>query len=54
MKPDKNFKLSKTVKRLLASMPGKNPGQFKKMMIDAELTASRPAPNIKEKKTNSR
>ena len=53
MKPDKNFKLSKTVKRMLASMPGKNPNQYKKMMIDAELSASRPAPSNKEKRPNN-
>ena len=37
-----NFKLSKTVKRMLALMGGPAEGrnQYKRMMIDAEYTAS--------------
>ena len=57
MKPDKNFKLSKTAKRMMALMPlNHGPNQFKKMMIDAELTAehaSRMAAKSKGKKNDS-
>lgn len=57
MKPDKNFKLSKTAKRMMALMPlNRGPNQFKKMMIDAELTAehaSRLAAKSKGKKNDS-
>lgn len=40
MKADKNFRLSKTSKRMLALMQFKNEhdrGAFKRLMIDAEL-----------------
>ena len=40
MKADKNFRLSKTSKRMLALMHFKNEhdrGAFKRLMIDAEL-----------------
>ena len=40
MKADKNFRLSKTSKRMLALMKFKDEharGEFKRMMIDAEL-----------------
>jgi hypothetical protein len=42
MKPGKTFKLSKTVKRMLALMggPKESRDQYKRMMIDAELCAS--------------
>ena len=42
MKPGKTFKLSKTVKRMLALMGGPKEGrdQFKNMMIQAELAAA--------------
>jgi hypothetical protein len=42
MKPGKTFKLSKTVKRMLALMGGPKEGrdQYKRMMIDAELCAA--------------
>lgn len=53
MKTDKNFRLSKTTKKLLAGMRGESRNQFKKMMIDAELSASRPAPSNKEKRPNN-
>ncbi len=57
MKPDKNFKLSKTTKRMMALMPSANgPNQFKRMMIDAELTAehaSKLAAKSKGKKNDS-
>ena len=40
-KPTANFKLSKTAKRMTALMGGPADGrnQFKRMMIDAELSA---------------
>jgi hypothetical protein len=39
MKPTKTFKLSKPVKRVLASMSSKEErSQYKSLMIDAELT----------------
>ncbi len=42
MKPGKTFKLSKTTKRMMALMGGPAEGrnQFKRMMIDAELSAA--------------
>ncbi len=42
MKPGKTFKLSKTVKRMMALMggPAESRNQFKRMMIDAELSAA--------------
>jgi hypothetical protein len=42
MKPGKTFKLSKTVKRMMALMGGPKEGrdQYKRMMIDAELCAA--------------
>ena len=42
MKPGKTFKLSKTAKRMTALMGGSAEGrnQFKRMMIDAELSAA--------------
>ncbi len=42
MKPGKTFKLSKTTKRMMALMGGPADGrnQFKRMMIDAELSAA--------------
>lgn len=48
MKPDKNFKLSKSSKRILASMPLDKRSSFKKLMIQAELTETR-AKNAKIK-----
>ena len=41
MKPGKTFKLSKTTKRMMALMGGPAEGrnQFKRMMIDAQLSA---------------
>ena len=42
MKPGKTFKLSKTVKRMMALMGGPKAGrdQYKRMMIQAELAAA--------------
>lgn len=41
MKPDKNFKMSKTTKRMIALMRGSDQQRmhFKRMMIDAQLSA---------------
>ena len=44
MKADKNFRLSKTSKRMLALMPFKDEherGSFKRLMIEAELAQAR-------------
>ena len=44
MKTDKNFKLSKTTKRMLALMPFRNQedrNNFKRRMIDAEFCEAR-------------
>jgi len=40
MKPGKTFKLSKTTKRMMALMggPAESRSQFKRMMIDAQLS----------------
>jgi hypothetical protein len=42
MKPGKTFVLSKTTKRMMALMGGttENRNQFKRMMIDAQLSAA--------------
>lgn len=51
MKRDKNFKLSKSTKRMLSGYtdPQKR-GLFKNAMIDAELTAMAPHKSDKPKK----
>ncbi len=57
MTPDKNFRMSAPNKALLALMPSKDAhtrGQFKRMLIDAQLceeAAKRQALKSKEKKT---
>ena len=38
MKPNKDFKLSKQTKRILALMDGEKRSHWKKMMIDAEVS----------------
>jgi hypothetical protein len=43
LKPNKTFRLSKTVKRMIALMKGSTAeqrNQYKRMMIDAELCAA--------------
>ena len=41
MKPNANFKLSKSAKRLMASSPNREKSTIiKKMMIDAEISAA--------------
>ena len=42
VKRDKNFKLSKEVKRQMALMPSEKRNLYKNMMIDAQLAASAP------------
>ena len=37
-KPNKDFKLSKETKRILALMDGEKRSHWKKMMIDAEIS----------------
>ena len=44
MKTDKNFRLSKTTKRMMALMPFRNQedrNNFKRRMIDAEVSEAR-------------
>lgn len=48
MKADKNFKLSKSTKRVLALMPAERRNDYKRMMIQAELAETR-AKNTKVK-----
>ena len=40
LKRDKNFRLSKTVKRMIAGKLCQNPNQYKRMMIEAEILGS--------------
>lgn len=51
MKRDKNFKLSKSVKRCMAAMvdPVKR-NHYKNLMIDAEMTAAAPYKSEKPKR----
>lgn len=53
MKTDKNFRLSKTVKSMLALIKFKDAharGEFKRLMIDAEVSAIRAkSAKLKEK-----
>jgi hypothetical protein len=50
-----NFKLSKTAKRMVALMGGPAEGrnQYKRMMIDAEYTASIVPKTSRKERTNS-
>jgi hypothetical protein len=41
MKTTSNFKLSKSTKRVLATLPTEMRGNFKRMMIDAEVSFAR-------------
>jgi len=41
MKTNKDFNLSKSTKRVLATMLGEQKGSWKKMMIDAEVAEKR-------------
>jgi hypothetical protein len=41
VKTNKDFKLSKSSKRTLATMLGQNKGDWKRMMIDAEVAEKR-------------
>jgi len=44
-KPDKNFKMSKTSKRILASIKDSSlASSWKRMMIDAEMESKKPPP----------
>jgi len=49
LKRDKNFRLSKTVKRMMAGKLCKSPNAFKKSMIEAQIIGSIP---IKSEKKN--
>ena len=48
-KRDRNFRLSKTIKRMMAGKFCKNKNQFKNSMIEAQILASIP---IKTEKKN--
>ena len=52
MKPNKDFRLSKETKRILALMDGDRRGHWKKMMIDAEI-AEKTAKFAKLKERNT-
>lgn len=41
MKTNKDFRLSKSTKRILSNMRGESRGHWKNMMIDAELAEKR-------------
>jgi hypothetical protein len=44
-KPDKNFKLSKTAKRILSTITDpQHRGAYKRLMIDAEMEAKKAPP----------
>lgn len=50
MKPNASFKLSKSVKRILATMPkSKQRGEVKRLFIDAELTKAYAPKNTRNK-----
>ena len=52
VKTDKNFKMAKTTKRMLAMLPFKDQEQrsaFKNMMIDAQVAASIVPKTVKDK-----
>ena len=51
---DKNFKLSKSVKRMMAGKFCTNRNQFKNQMIEAQLTASVPIKSEKRKSEASK
>jgi len=49
IKRDKNFRLSKTVKRMMAGKLCKSPNQYKKSMIEAQIIGSIPIKSEKKK-----
>ena len=49
-KRDKNFRLSKSTKRMMAGKLCVNPNSFKKTMIEAEILASIPVKHEKKNK----
>jgi hypothetical protein len=56
VKTDKNFRMAKTTKRMLAMLPFKDQEQraaFKNMMIDAQVAASIVPKTVKEKHSRS-
>jgi len=53
MKTNSSFKLSKSTKRLLATMPKAQRTAYKRMMIDAEISASvKPSKRSNEKEVD--
>ena len=54
MKPNKDFKLSKSTKRILALMDGEKRSHWKKMMIEAEVAEKNAKfAKIKERNTGN-
>lgn len=49
IKKDKNFKLSKRIKTMLAFMPKDKASEFKKLMIEAIISGSVEPPREKKK-----
>jgi hypothetical protein len=49
-KRDRNFRLSKSTKRMMAGKFCVNPNEFKKTMIEAEILASIPVKHEKKNK----
>lgn len=49
-KRDRNFRLSKSTKRIMAGKFCVNPNEFKKTMIEAEILASIPVKHEKKNK----
>ena len=41
MKPDKNFRLSKTTKRILATLSGDKQNEYKNLMIQSQLHSTK-------------
>jgi len=53
-KRDKNFRLSKAVKRMIAGKLCKSPNAFKKSMIEAQIIGSIPIKSEKKNKNASK
>jgi hypothetical protein len=49
LKKDKNFKLSKSIKRMMAAMPKEESSEFKRLMIEAIIAGSIEPPREKKK-----
>jgi hypothetical protein len=49
IKKDKNFKLSKSIKRMMGAMPKEESSEFKRLMIQATISGSIEPPREKKK-----